>query len=581
MNPDPNSIPLWSQPTEAGLISSVLNGGTTALDAAMELVHDDWFFAPVNATAWQVLKTLSAKRQPIDLLTFTEGFRQTGELDKIEGGPGFITHEYTRTECSAATVSHWADQLRDYWRRREIHRIGVELMFEARNFQRTSDEILDTSEKSLLDLRLDTKQTGLQHCATAVSEAADRIEQAYKKRGKPIGIATGFHDFDRMTSGLKPSQLIIIAARPSMGKSAFATNIAEHACLADKVPTALFSLEMGAADLMERVLCTQAGVKLQRIRDGFMSKTDMQNLGSKHAEISQAPLYIDETPALSIAAFRARARRAVAKYGVKLLIVDYLQLMKGSSKRAAQDRRLEIDEISSGLKQTAMELAVPVIALSQLNRDAEERAEPKLSHLRESGSIEQDADVVALLHRPERVSHKEEDKGKAVLILAKQRNGPVGRIELLFDAEITKFKNSTEKLYSNKTESRQASSKPTYQPQQLQRHRRTITMTHHEILTRMNAELNTPESWSRRWQIERDHNERLSAQATIIRTGVHDLHRRAVERYATHQQSAGQARTANDARRADLHERMCSVQSGMIRALDDVLQLLDQVSTEP
>jgi replicative DNA helicase len=267
-----------------------------------------------------------------------------------------------------------------------------------------------------------------------------------------------------MTSGLKPSQLIIIAARPSMGKSAFATNIAEHACLADKVPTALFSLEMGAADLMERVLCTQAGVKLQRIRDGFMSKTDMQNLGSKHAEISQAPLYIDETPALSIAAFRARARRAVAKYGVKLLIVDYLQLMKGSSKRAAQDRRLEIDEISSGLKQTAMELAVPVIALSQLNRDAEETGEPKLSHLRESGSIEQDADVVALLHRRERITHKEEDKGKAVLILAKQRNGPVGRIELLFDAEITKFKNSTKELYSNKTENRQASSKPTYQP---------------------------------------------------------------------------------------------------------------------
>jgi replicative DNA helicase len=268
-----------------------------------------------------------------------------------------------------------------------------------------------------------------------------------------------------MTSGLKPSQLIIIAARPSMGKSAFATNIAEHACLADKVPTALFSLEMGAADLMERVLCTQAGVKLQRIRDGFMSKTDMQNLGRKHDEISQAPLYIDETPALSIAAFRARARRAVAKYGVKLLIVDYLQLMKGSSKRAAQDRRLEIDEISSGLKQTAMELAVPVIALSQLNRDAEETGEPKLSHLRESGSIEQDADVVALLHRRERITHKEEDKGKAVLILAKQRNGPVGRIELLFDAEITKFKNSTKELYSNKTENRQATaSKPTYQP---------------------------------------------------------------------------------------------------------------------
>jgi replicative DNA helicase len=172
-------------------------------------------------------------------------------------------------------------------------------------------------------------------------------------------------------------------------------------------------------------------------------------------------LYLDETPALSIAAFRARARRAVAKHGVRLLIVDYLQLMKGSSKRAQQDRRLEIDEISSGLKATAKELSVPVIALSQLNRDAEERAEPKLSHLRESGSIEQDADIVALLHRPERVTHKDEDKGKAVLILAKQRNGPVGRIELYFDAEITRFKNTTGKLYSNNREERQGATQTT------------------------------------------------------------------------------------------------------------------------
>jgi replicative DNA helicase len=216
---------------------------------------------------------------------------------------------------------------------------------------------------------------------------------------------------------------------------------------------------MTGEELMERVLCTQSGVKLQRVRDGFMSKDEMAKLGRKVGEIVDAPLYLDETPALSIAAFRARARRAVAKHGVKLLIIDYLQLMKGSTKRAAQDRRLEIDEISSGLKATAKELGVPVIALSQLNRDAEERAEPKLSHLRESGSIEQDADVVALLHRPERVSHKEEDKGKAVLILAKQRNGPVGRIEMHFDAEITQFRSSTEKLYSNNKAERQ-----TYQP---------------------------------------------------------------------------------------------------------------------
>lgn len=465
MTSDPNSIPLWSQQAEAALISSVLNGGTPALDAAMELVQDDWFFAPVNRTAWSILKQMSARRQPVDLLTFTEAFTQSGELQKIEGGPGFITAEYTQPTSGAGMVAHWADQLRDYWRRREIHRIGLDLMLEARNFQKTTDDLLDAGEKSLLDLRLDQKHQGLVHCAGAVSEAAARIEEAHKKRGKPIGIATGLNDFDRMTSGLKPGQLIVIAARPSMGKSALATNVAEHACLIDNIPTAIFSLEMSDVDLMERVLCTQAGVKLQRVRDGFMSKDEMSRLGAKHDEISQAPLYLDATPGLSIAAFRARARRAVAKHGVKLLIVDYLQIMKGSSKRAQMDRRLEIDEISSGLKQTAMELGVPVMALSQLNRDAEERAEPKLSHLRESGSIEQDADVVALLHRPERVTHKEEDKGKAVLILAKQRNGPVGRIELYFDAEITRFKNTTGKLYSNRTDERQgAKAKQTYTP---------------------------------------------------------------------------------------------------------------------
>ena len=463
MNSDPNTIPLWSQQAEAALISSVLNGGPAALDAAIELVQDDWFFAPVNVTAWQILKQMVARRQPVDLLTFTEAFTQSGELQKIEGGPGYITAEYTQPTAGASTVAHWAEQLRDYWRRREIHRIGLDLMLEARNFQKTTDDILDTGEKSLLDLRLESKQQGLVHCATAVDAAAQRIELAHKKRGKPIGIATGFTDLDRMTGGLKDGQLIIIAARPSMGKSAFATNIAEAACLENGTPTALFSLEMTGEELMERVLCTQTGIKLQRVRDGFMSKDEMRKLGQKVTDVASAPLYLDETPALSIAAFRARARRAVAKHGVKLLIIDYLQLMKGSTKRAQQDRRLEIDEISSGLKATAKELGVPVIALSQLNRDAEERAEPKLSHLRESGSIEQDADIVALLHRPERVSHKEEDKGKAVLILAKQRNGPVGRIELYFDAEITRFKNTTGKLYSNRTDERQGA-KQTYQP---------------------------------------------------------------------------------------------------------------------
>ncbi len=368
---DPTKTPLWSHEAEAGFISSVLNGGPAALDAALELIAtDEWFYAPVNRTAWTILHSMAVRRQPVDLLTYTEAWRQSGELEKIDGGAGYLTAEYTRTECGLATLDHWASVIRDYHRRREIHRVGLDLILQVHDFTRTADDILDASEKQLLDLRLDTKQTGLVQCAEAVDAAAARIEMAHKKRGKPIGIATGFTDLDRMTGGLKPGQLIIIAARPSMGKSAFATNIAEHACLGDQIPTALFSLEMTSDELMERVLCTQSNVKLQRVRDGFMSKAEMSALGQVATDVGSAPLYLDDTPSLSIAAFRARARRAVAKYDVKLLIVDYLQLMKGSTKRAAQDRRLEIDEISSGLKATAKELGVPVIALSQLNRDA-------------------------------------------------------------------------------------------------------------------------------------------------------------------------------------------------------------------
>lgn len=462
MNPDPQPttpVALWSGEAETALLGAIINGGQPAIDAAADLVREEWFFAPVHRAAWQVLHGMYIKRQPVDLFTFTEAFRQSGELEKIEGGAGWVTATFAAAPGGLGMLQHWADIVRDYWRRREIVRVATDLLIDAKNFAKPTEDVIDLGEKALLDLRLETKQTGLVHCAEAVNAAAARIEMAHKKRGGVIGIATGFTDLDRMTGGLKPGQLVIIAARPSMGKSAFATNIAETACLENETPTALFSLEMTGEELMERVLCTQSGVKLQRVRDGFMSKDEMKKLGQKVGEVQGAPLYLDETPSLTIAAFRARARRAVAKHGVKLLIVDYLQLMRGSTKRAQQDRRLEIDEISSGLKATAKELGVPVIALSQLNRDAEERAEPKLSHLRESGSIEQDADIVALLHRPERVTHKEEDKGKAVLILAKQRNGPVGRIELHFDGEITRFKNGTNKLYSNRADERQGANK--------------------------------------------------------------------------------------------------------------------------
>jgi replicative DNA helicase len=452
---------LWSQEVEGAVISCCVND-PRALEDAVDLVKAEQFFAPVNAQSWNILVELWAKRAPVDLMTFSEAWNQSGELAKIEGGVGYLASEYTKVGCGQGALSYWAEQLRDYWRRREIVRIATNLVMDAKDFQRSSDEVLDAGEAALLSMRIESKESGLIHCSGAVDRAVKRIELAHKKRGGVVGLATGFRDFDRMTGGLKPGQLIIVAARPSMGKSAFATNIAEHVCLELDQAVALFTLEMTSDELMERVLCGQSDINLQRVRDGFMSKEEVARLGKKMGQVSGAPLYLDETPSLSIASFRARARRAVARHGVKLLIVDYLQLMKGASKRALADRRLEIDEISSGLKATAKELKVPVIALSQLNRDAEETAAPKLSHLRESGSIEQDADVVALLHRPERVvqdkKRKEELKGQATLYVAKQRNGPVGPVELYFHGETTQFRNLTPQLYSNRENDRQGGS---------------------------------------------------------------------------------------------------------------------------
>lgn len=472
MTTDPEQIPLYSNDAECAVISCVVNNGTAALDLAIDLVQEAWFNIPANAAAWRTLREMGARRQPIDLVTFTEALRQNGELQKIEGGPGYVASEWSRTTGLLSTLEHWAEQVRDYWRRREAVRIGRELMGAARNFQDPTNDILDATEKSLLELRRDTKEIGLVQCADAVNEALASIEAHYKNRGQVLGLTTGFVDFDRMTDGLHGGQLIIVAARPSMGKSAFALNIAEHVCTHTKHPVALFTLEMPKVDLMKRLLCSVADVNLGVTKTGFMSKTEASRLMDVSADLSDAPLYLDSTPSLNIASFRSRARRAVARSGVRLLIVDYLQLMKGVSKRASQDRRLEIDEISSGLKAVAMELNVPVLALAQLNRSADEASVPKISHLRESGGIENDADVVALLHRPERLTKDPEKKdklaGQAFLYVEKNRNGGTGDIELQFNGPRYRFTGVTQKLFSNNQAERQtkrpAPSSPQYKP---------------------------------------------------------------------------------------------------------------------
>jgi replicative DNA helicase len=276
-------------------------------------------------------------------------------------------------------------------------------------------------------------------------EAIEEIEQLYENRGAITGLPTGFIELDRMTSGLHPAEMIVIAAGPSMGKTAFAMNIAEHVALDVRKAVAVFSLEMSSPQLVQRMLCSRGKINLQKIRNGFLSERDFPTLTAAAAKLAESPLFIDDTAGLTISELRAKARRLKSQQDIQLIVIDYLQLLRGSSRRSQENRQLEISEISAGIKALAKELCIPIIVIAQLNRQPELRGNgtPRLSDLRESGSIEQDADVVGLLVRAEYYetdeNAKQEMAGEAELIIAKQRNGPVGEVPLVFLKEFTRF----------------------------------------------------------------------------------------------------------------------------------------------
>ena len=276
-----------------------------------------------------------------------------------------------------------------------------------------------------------------------VLSAIENIESMYENKGQIQGLATGFRDVDNLLNGLQPGQMIVIAARPSMGKTSLAMNIAEHVCVDQEKAVAVFSLEMTTQDLVQRLLCSRARVNSQKIRSGIPDSSDFPKLMKAAAELSKSKMLIDETPSISIIEMRAKARRMKQRDDIQLLVVDYLQLMQSTTRRAKDNRQIEISEISSGLKALAKELHIPVIVLAQVNRNPEERkgGRPRISDLRESGSIEQDADVVGLLMRPERYADDDDEKddleGEATFIVAKQRNGPIGDVPLTFiDSQI-------------------------------------------------------------------------------------------------------------------------------------------------
>ena len=409
----------------------------------VEKINEEYFYVPAHRTIYDVLVDLWNTRQGIDLITFTQVLRDRNLLDSV-GGAAFVTNLFTFVP-TAANVQYYLEIVRDKYILRQIISAATESVRRAYEEQEEVDSLLDEVEQKIFDVGEDRFKGQMLSMKDHAMQAIETIERLYERKGSITGISTGFVEFDRMTSGLHPSEMVVIAARPSMGKTALAMNIAEYVAINEKLAVGVFSLEMSSQQLVQRMLCSRARVNLQRVRDGFLGERDFPSLTAAASKLAEAKIFIDDSASLSILELRAKARRLKAQQDVSLIIVDYLQLLRSTSRRAQDNRQLEISEISAGLKALAKELKIPVIVVAQLNRQPEQRSggKPRLSDLRESGSIEQDADLVGLLVRPELYEEDEEARvekaGEAELIIAKQRNGPVGEIPLTFLKEYTRF----------------------------------------------------------------------------------------------------------------------------------------------
>jgi replicative DNA helicase len=436
--PPPHSVE-----AEQGVLGSMLISPRDAIAEVVEKITADYFYVPAHQTIFNALVDLWNVGQGIDLITFTQVLRDRDLLESV-GGAAAVTNLFTFVP-TAANVGYYIEIVRDKYILRSIIAAGTESVRRAYEEQDEVGNLLDEVEQRIFAVGEDRFKGQMLSMKDQVMEAIESIEKLYERKGGITGVSTGFIEFDRMTSGMHPSEMIVIAARPSMGKTALAMNIAEHVAINEKLPVGVFSLEMSSQQLVQRLLCSRARVNLQKVRDGFLGERDFPSLTAAASKLAEAKIFIDDTASLSILELRAKARRLKAQQDVQLIIIDYLQLLRSTSRRAQDNRQLEISEISAGLKGLAKELKIPVIVVAQLNRQPEQRSggKPRLSDLRESGSIEQDADLVGLLVRPEMYEEDEEARqeksGEAELIIAKQRNGPVGEIPLTFLKEFTRF----------------------------------------------------------------------------------------------------------------------------------------------
>lgn len=425
---------------------SVLGGlllDNSSWEKVADLLVDHDFYRNDHQLIFRGIADLFEHSQPVDVITLAEWHDKRGELDDV--GQLAYLGTLARNTPSAANILAYANIVRERSILRQLISIGTSISSVAFNPDgRSSEEMLDLAERQVFEIaeKGAKRSGGFVQVKDVLGKVVDRIDTLFEQDSPITGLSTGFSDFDTQTSGLQPADLVIVAGRPSMGKTTFAMNLAENAAIKSKEPVAVFSMEMPADSLAMRMLSSLGQIDQHRLRSGKLNDDDWPRLTSAIALLNEAPLFIDDTPALTVTELRARARRLKREHGLSLIVIDYIQLMQGSG-RNNENRATEISEISRSLKSLAKELDVPLIALSQLNRSLEQRPNkrPVMSDLRESGAIEQDADLIVFIYRDEVYNPDSPEKGKAEIIIGKQRNGPIGTVALTFQGKYTRFEN--------------------------------------------------------------------------------------------------------------------------------------------
>jgi len=429
-------LPPQNQEAEQSVIGAMLIDND-AINRVVEEVTPEDFYRPANRKIYEAIVELYQKNEPADLVTVTTKLKDSDSLEEI-GGAAYLA-SLVDAVPSSANVGFYARIVREKSVLRRLIEGASAIAERGYRDEGDVDDCVDAAEKIIFDIAQKRLKQGFASVKEVVKDSFKAIEQLYERKELITGVPTGFKELDRLTCGFQKSDLIIIAGRPSMGKTAFALNICENAALNSGTVCAIFSLEMSKEQLVQRMLCSRAEVDASKLRGGFLSESDWPKLTRAAGLLSEAQIFIDDTPAINVLELRAKSRRLQKNHGLDMIVVDYLQLMRGVGR--IENREREISEISRALKALAKELGVPVIALSQLNRGVEARQDkrPQLSDLRESGAIEQDADVIAFVYRDEMYNKESPDAGKAEILIGKQRNGPTGKAMLAFRGNITRF----------------------------------------------------------------------------------------------------------------------------------------------